>query len=92
MKKNNIKKETLRRLKIIEGHLKKVIKMAEEDKYCIDILQQSLAVQNALKEVDSLILNNHFHSCVTRAIKGDKKLRKEKIIRELLNIYKISCK
>lgn len=88
--KKDTKKETLRRLRIIEGHLKKVIKMIEEDKYCIDVLQQSLAVQNALKETDGLILDNHFHDCVTRALKGDKKLRKEKIIRELLDIYKIS--
>ena len=67
--KNANKKETLRRLNIIKGHLKKVAKMVEEDKYCIDILQQSLAVQNALKQVDGLILDQHLHQCVTEAIK-----------------------
>ena len=84
-------KETLRRLKIIEGHLKKVIKMVEEDKYCIDILQQSLAVQNALKKVDSLILDQHFHECVAEAMKkGNSK--KEKSIKELLKVYQLSNK
>ncbi len=90
MKKNN-KKETLRRLRIIEGHLKKVIKMVEENKYCIDVLQQSLAVQNALKKVDSLILDQHLRECVSKAMKkGNNK--KEKAIGELLKIYKFSNK
>ncbi len=86
--KKNTKKETLRRLKIIEGHLKKVIKMVEEDKYCIDVLQQSLAVQNALKEVDGMILDAHLHSCVSQAFQ--KKGKKEKAIKELLDILKKS--
>lgn len=89
--KNNNKKETLRRFKIIEGHLKKVIKMAEEDRYCIDILQQSLAVQNALKGVDGLILNQHLHQCVSDAFKKGNS-RKEKSIKELLKVYQLSKK
>ncbi len=89
--KKNTKKETSRRLKIIEGHLKKVIKMVEEDKYCIDVLQQSLAIQNALKKVDGLILNQHLHKCVAGAMKkGNSK--KEKSIKELLKIYQLSNK
>lgn len=81
------KKNILHRLKIIRGHLAKVIKMVEEKKYCIEILNQSLAVQNALKKVDALILNNHLNSCVITAIakKGGKS---KKAITELLTIYK----
>lgn len=89
--KKNTQKETLRRLKIIEGHLKKVTKMVGEDKYCIDILQQSLAVQNALKKVDSLILDQHLQKCVAKAMKNGKG-KKEKSIKELLKIYKFSNK
>ena len=89
--KNNTKKETLRRLKIIEGHLKKVIKMVEEDKYCIDVLQQSLAVQNALKKVDGLILDQHLRKCVTEAMKKGNS-RKEKSIKQLLIVYNLSNK
>ncbi len=89
--KKNTKKEIVKRLKIIEGHLKKVTKMVEEDKYCIDILQQSLAVQNALKKVDNLILDQHLRKCVTEAMKkGNGK--KEKSIKELLKVYKLSNK
>ena len=89
--KKNAKKETLRRLKIINGHLKKVIKMVEEDKYCVDVLQQSLAVQNALKKVDSLILDQHLHKCVAEAMENGNS-KKEKSIKELLKVYQLSNK
>ncbi|MDO8504206.1 MAG: metal-sensitive transcriptional regulator [bacterium] len=86
---NTAKKEILRRLKIIKGHLGKVAKMVEEDKYCIDVLQQSLAVENALKKVDALILDQHLRKCVTDAMKKGSG-RREKSIKELLKIYKFS--
>ena len=89
--KENSQKDTLRRLKIIKGHLERVIKMVEEDKYCIDILQQSLAVQNALKKVESLILDQHLQECVAEAMKKGKK-KKEKSIKELLKVYHLSNK
>ena len=89
--KKDTKEDTLRRLKIIKGHLKKVIKMVEEDKYCIDVLQQSLAVQNALKKADNLILDQHLRKCVVEAIKKGNN-RKEKSIKELLKVYQLSNK
>ncbi len=79
------KKDITRRLKIIDGHLKKVIQMVESDRYCVDVLQQSAAVQSALKQVDQLLLYNHLHSCVADAIKGNKG---DKAISELLRIFK----
>lgn len=79
------KKEVMRRLRIIEGHLKKVTKMVEDDEYCIDILQQTCAVKNSLKRVEDLLLDNHLRSCVVNAIKKD---RSEKSIRELLELFK----
>lgn len=82
--KENIRKESSRRLKIACGHLKKVIEMVEEGRYCIDILQQSLAVQKALKKVDGLILDNHLRTCVTQAFQ--KNGQKEKMIKELLSV------
>lgn len=82
------KKEILRRLKIIRGHLKKVIKMIEEDKYCIDVLHQSLACQNALKKVDGLILDQHLRKCVAEAMKNGRN-KKEKSIKELLKVYQL---
>lgn len=85
MPKDN-KKEALRRLAIINGHLYKVKKMVEEDKYCIDVLYQSLAVQRALRQVDTIILDKHLHSCVRDALKGQG-AKSEKAIKELLELY-----
>ena len=59
----------LHRLKIAKGHLEKVIKMVEEDTYCIDVIHQSQAVQRALEEADSVILENHLRTCVVDHIK-----------------------
>ncbi|MBU0613516.1 metal-sensitive transcriptional regulator [Patescibacteria group bacterium] len=85
------KKEVLRRLSIISGHLKRVTKMVEDDQYCIDTLNQSLAVQRALQKVDSLILDNHLHSCVSDALKGQGK-KSDQAISELLSLYERSAR
>ena len=82
------KDQILRRLKIIEGHLRKVREMVEDDKYCIDIINQSLAVQNALKEVDALLLEDHLSSCIPKAIPGIDKKKQQ----ELLKLYRASRK
>jgi DNA-binding FrmR family transcriptional regulator len=81
----NTQERILHRLKISLGHLKKVIKMVEDDVYCIDVLHQSEAVQKALKETDNIILENHLNSCVVEAIK---KGRKKEAIEEVMNIFK----
>ena len=66
------KKDIVHRLQIAKGHLEKVLKMVEEDDYCIDIVHQSIAVQAALKKVDEIVLENHLRTCVSDSIKkGD---------------------
>lgn len=62
--------QAIKRLKIIKGHLDTVIKMVEEEKYCPDVLQQSSAVQAALKKVDELLLESHLKTCLSSAIKS----------------------
>lgn len=87
--KQEIKKKLIHRLKILEGQIRGLQKMIGEDKYCIDILRQSLAVQNALRQAEGLILEQHLQKCVREAMKkGGKK--KEKSIRELLKVFKLS--
>lgn len=75
----------LHRLKIARGHLDKVIRMAQSDTYCIDILTQSSAVQSALKQADALILENHLQTCVTDAMKNNKK---DQAIAEVIKVFK----
>lgn len=75
----------LHRLKIAKGHLEKVIKMVEENNYCIDVLHQSQAIQKALKETDNLMLENHLQTCASDAIgKG----RKDEAIAEVMQVFK----
>ncbi len=75
----------LHRLKIAQGHLRKVINMVEADQYCIDVLHQSQAVQKAIKETDNLILENHLKTCAVDAIgKG----RTDEAIAEVMQVFK----
>ena len=72
---NNVKNKIIHRLKIAKGHLDKVIKMVDNDEYCIDVVHQSLAVQAALKKVDDLVLENHLKTCVADSIKKSEKTK-----------------
>lgn len=75
----------LHRLKIAQGHLKKVLKMVEEEEYCIDVIHQSKAVQRALQEADALTLENHLKTCASDAIKSGKQ---DETIKELMNVLR----
>ncbi len=80
------KKKLMRRLKIIEGQIRGLQRMVEEDKYCIDIINQSLAVKEALSSVEEILLRNHLKIHVPQQMKK----QKEKAIKEILKIYKLS--
>ncbi len=84
-----VKEDALRRLRTARGHLDHVISQVETEKYCIDILQQSLAVQSALKAVDHLILKGHLEEHVSEAMKGK---NKDKAIEEVLDVFDKSRK
>ena len=62
--------QAIKRLKIIKGHLDKVMEMVDKGNYCPDIIQQSSAVQSALKKVDEILLEGHLKTCLTSAIKS----------------------
>ena len=73
------------RLKIAKGHLEKVIKMMEEDAYCIDVMHQMQAIESGLKETGNLLLENHLKSCVADAISKGKK---DEAISEIMQVFK----
>ena len=85
--KKNIKKNLIRRLKILEGQIRGLQKMVDKEKYCVDIIYQSLAAKEALSSIEDLILENHLSTHVIEQIKSG---REAKSIREILAIYKIS--
>jgi DNA-binding FrmR family transcriptional regulator len=75
------------RLKSIEGHVRGVEKMVEEDAYCIDIVKQIEAIQAALQKVSALVLDRHLHTCVTTAIRGDDMSERERVIGEIMDVF-----
>lgn len=75
----------LHRLKIAQGHLKKVIQMVEEDVYCIDVLHQMRSVGSAISETEAVVLENHLKTC---AIDTIRKGRQEEAIREIMTVFK----
>jgi DNA-binding FrmR family transcriptional regulator len=82
----------LKRLRIIEGHLKGVIRMVEEDAYCIDVIRQIQAVQAALNKVGTQILENHLNSCVTTAIRGEDPAERERVMKEITDVFETATK
>lgn len=84
--------DTLKRLKIIEGHLKGVIRMVEKDAYCIDVIRQVQAVQAALNKVSTQILDNHLNSCVITAVQGDDPAERKRVLKEVLEVFETSAK
>ena len=56
--------DVLKRLAYIEGHLRGVRKMIEEDQYCVDVLKQTYAIRRAIEKMEAIILEGHLHTCV----------------------------
>jgi CsoR family transcriptional regulator, copper-sensing transcriptional repressor len=79
-----VKAIALKRLKSARGHLDHVIRQVELEKYCIEILQQSLAVQSALRAVDNIILKGHLEEHVAHAMHGKDKA---KSIQEVVDVF-----
>ena len=78
---------TVKRLKRIEGQVRGVARMVEEDRYCIDILHQVQAVKAALSKVEDAILSDHAAHCVAEAIaSGDEADQREKFS-ELVELF-----
>ncbi len=87
--KQDIKKRAVKRLKIIEGQIRGLQSMIEDEKYCIDIITQASAIKQALSGVEDLILENHLSTHVIHQIKhGEEK----KAVIEILKVYKTKSK
>ena len=87
--KAEIKNKVSRRLKIVQGQLKGLAKMVEEEKYCVDIITQSNAIKEALSGVENLMLENHLATHVLHQMKTGKE---KKAMEEILKVYKLAQK
>lgn len=81
------KQQLLTRLKTIEGHVRGVQRMVDSDTYCVDIIKQTQAVQRALDKFNSLLLSNYLNDCVVTAIQSDQPAERERVVRELLQLF-----
>lgn len=82
-----IKQRALRRLKILEGQVRGLQRMVEEEQYCIDILTQSSAVKEALSGIEDLILENHLSTHVSHQMQHGEWGKSTK---EIIEIYKLA--
>lgn len=79
-------------LKKAQSHLNKVIKMLEEHEYCIDIMQQNLAVIGLLKSAHISLMEGHLNSCFRNAMKTNNEKKKQEMVNEILTVIKLSNK
>jgi DNA-binding FrmR family transcriptional regulator len=84
--------DVLKRLRTVEGHLKGIIRMVEEDAYCIDVIRQVQAVEAALNKVSTQILEGHLNSCVITAVKGEDPAERQRVLKEVLEVFETSTK
>jgi DNA-binding FrmR family transcriptional regulator len=85
----DIKAKAIRRLKIVEGQIRGLENMVENEKYCIDIITQASAIKEALTGIENLILENHLSTHVVHQMKhGSEK----KAVGEILKVYKLKRK
>ena len=82
----NSKASTLRRLKRIEGQVRGLARMVEDDRYCIDIVTQIGAVRAALRRAEEEILRDHVAHCVEHAITSGDKADQRRKVAELMDV------
>ncbi len=83
------KMKVIRRLKLLEGQLRGLQKMVENDTYCIDVITQTSAVKQGLSNVEDLLLENHLGHCVHHQMSTG---QVDKAKEEVLKVYKLKRK
>ena len=81
------KTDILKRLAYIEGHLKGIRRMVEEDQYCVDVLKQTYAVKRAIDKLEGILLAGHLNGCVRD---GFNEGREQQVIDELSELFEMS--
>jgi CsoR family transcriptional regulator, copper-sensing transcriptional repressor len=85
----NIKPNLIKRLKIIEGQVRGLEDMLNNNAYCIDVITQTSAVKQALSGVEDALMENHLGTCLVHQIKKGKELKAKE---EILKVYRLKRK
>jgi len=83
------KEDALINFKKAQGSISKIIKMIEADEYCINIMQQNLAVLGLLKSAHQALMENHLNTCFKKAMETKNEKRKQEMIGEILIVTKL---
>lgn len=86
---DDTKVKVSRRLKLLEGQVRGLQKMIENDTYCIDVITQTSAVKQGLSSVEDVLLENHLGHCVFHQMQSGKM---EKAKEEIIKVYKLKRK
>ena len=81
-----IKRTVQNRLRRIEGQIRGLQKMVEEERYCADVITQVSSVQEALRGVNRALLQNHLRHCAATALRSDDAAAKDAIVEELVQL------
>jgi len=84
--------QVIRRLRSIQGHVKGIEKMVQDDQYCVDVMRQVIATQAAMVKLNELILESHLNSCVIEAVRGNNPQAREKVLQEISDVFEMSRK
>ena len=86
---DDLKKRALHRSHILEGQLRGVTKMIENEEYCVDIITQTLAIQKSLRSLNKLLVENHLRTHVTDMFAAGGNTR-DAAVTELLKVFELS--
>lgn len=84
--------KTLINFKKARTHIEKILKMLEDSEYCVDIMQQNLAVMGLLKSAQHMLMEGHLNSCFKDAMKTKNEEKQQKMIKEILTVSRLSNK
>ncbi|MEP3653832.1 MAG: metal-sensitive transcriptional regulator [Litorimonas sp.] len=84
--KNKTSQLAIKRLARIEGQVRGISGMIEDDRYCIDVVRQIQAVKSALTSLEGLVLNDHLDTCVETALKSDDMDQRREKVEELVAV------
>jgi DNA-binding FrmR family transcriptional regulator len=86
----NSKQKTLISFKKARSLITKIIRMIEDNQYCIDIMQQNLAALGLLKSAHQELLKNHLNTCVKKGLSSRNRQKQTQLIQEILQVTKLS--
>jgi len=85
-------KDSIQRLKTVEGHIRGIQRMLENDQYCIDVIRQIQAVQSALNKISANILDGHLHTCLLNAAQGENPEERMRVLAEITEVFETANK